>query len=33
MQVGRWESTVITLEENLMQATSQQGGLDEQVCI
>ncbi len=33
MQVGRWESTVTTLEENLMQATSQQGGLDEQVCI
>ena len=33
MQVGRWESTLITLEENLMQATSQQGGLDEQVCI
>ena len=33
MQVGRWESTVASLEQNLLQATSQRGELDEQVSI
>ena len=33
LQVGRWESTVTALEENLMQATLQRGELDEQVSL